>query len=235
MSPYILSKFLLLGDVLTSDKTANETKGLPKMSEELSNDPKMLSIFHDLIKHYSLNLMPECARAMNLDNITKVLDVGGGNGSLAIELCKAHPNLSVGIYDRPEAALLAIENIENQCLQERIQVIQGNYFENIQEGFDCIVIRSIIHDLNDEDCAKILTNCRSALAAGNKLIIIESLVDKNSRFYRSHIALHIMSMIGNNGKERKIDDVESLLIKTGFRLESVKQALYLSVIEALAI
>ena len=235
MSPFILSQFLCLKDVLTSNKTANEARGLENIFVELSKDPKMLELFHNALGNLSQASMPDTIKSMNLDNVTKILDVGGGNGTLVIGLCNANPTLLGGIFDRSEVALLATESIKNQGLEERIQVIQGDFFENIQEGFDCIVMKYILHDWNDEECIRILTNCRRALQVGNKLFIVDYMVDRDSKFYKSQIALDLTMLVVNKGKERNATEMEFLFERSGFKLESVKPALNLSVVEALAI
>ena len=118
MSPFVLSQFLCLKGVLTSNKTANETQELGIFFVELSKDPKMLELFYNTLGNLSQASMPEIIKCMNLDNVTKILDVGGGNGTLVIGLCNTYPNLLGGIFDRSEVALLATENIKNQSFNQ---------------------------------------------------------------------------------------------------------------------
>ena len=74
--------------------------------------------------------------------------------------------------------------IEANGLNERIEVLSGSFLENVPSGYDTIVMKHIIHDWPDDACLTILKNCRESLQAGNKLFIVDAVIEKGSLFFR---------------------------------------------------
>jgi hypothetical protein len=138
---------------------------------------------------------------------------------------------SFGVFDRAEVGGMAEANIERNGLADRIKFYSGNFFEEIQSGFDVIVMKHIIHDWSDERCIVILKNCRKVLKVGDRLIVVDHLVDNSDENYSSVLALdHSMAMqVG--GKERTLEEFRGLFDLTGFEIVEIRRALYERVIE----
>jgi hypothetical protein len=79
-----------------------------------------------------------------------------------------------GILFDMESAMTG--NVLGQTLS-RTQIISGNFFDTIPAA-DCLMLKSIIHDWNDENAIKILVNYRKALKKGVTILIIEQVVEK---------------------------------------------------------
>jgi hypothetical protein len=61
-------------------------------------------------------------------------------------------------------------------LSERSEFIAGSFFESIPSGSDALILKSVIHDWDDEHSTKILENCRRALVPGAKLLLVERIM-----------------------------------------------------------
>jgi len=59
-----------------------------------------------------------------------------------------------------------------------VQTIGGNFFENIPQVAEAIILSRVLHDWNDEKASLILKNCFEALPKGGTLYVIENCVDK---------------------------------------------------------
>ena len=137
--------------------------------------------------------------------------------------------------DRPEVALIANTNLSENGFSERVQFHEGDFFESITEGYDCIVMKQIIHDWNDEKASLILRNCRKVLNKGNKLFVIDQIIDKNSEYYATNLAMDNIMLIALGAKERTAPEFEKLFTESGFRLIDIKSAEHHSVIGAVAV
>lgn len=72
----------------------------------------------------------------------RILDLGTGSGALSLSLAKAFPEATVTATDVSEDALaLASENADRNGLGERVNFLQGSWWEPITEGslFELIV------------------------------------------------------------------------------------------------
>lgn len=95
----------------------------------------------------------------------------------------------------------------------------------------------ILHDWNDEDCVKILKNCRKAIPEKTgKLIIAEVVLqpDGEGLFDNTGLAFDLLMIAhSSGGKERTEPEWKKLLVDGGFpRYKIIKIPSLLSIIEA---
>jgi hypothetical protein len=98
-----------------------------------------------------------------------VVDVGGGNGALLVELIERRPELRGIVLDLPETVR------DEAALGDRIQFVPGSFFESVPEG-DAYLLSGILHDWPDEDAARILRTIRAAAPQDARLLINESVI-----------------------------------------------------------
>ena len=76
-----------------------------------------------------------------------ILDVGGGDGTIAITLAKEHlpVDVSITVYNLPASAELARDNVEHNECAGRVQVIDGNFLEDesFPGQFDTIIFNRV--------------------------------------------------------------------------------------------
>ncbi len=150
---------------------------------------------------------------------TTVLDVGGGNGSTLHEILAAHPDLKGQLFELPQVIEDARGHLEQAGVLDRVELLPGSFFEAVDGGADCIILRHVLHDWNDEDSATILRHCAPALAEGGRLLIVEKVITEgNDPDFAKVLALNMMAI---GGKERTRAQYEALLDGAGFQLEAV--------------
>jgi 2-polyprenyl-3-methyl-5-hydroxy-6-metoxy-1,4-benzoquinol methylase len=220
---------------LCSSRPPMETLNRPPLFEQIFQDKECLHVFQNWMTAYARSNSKEIVEAISFKEDAKVLDVGGADGTLVISLTQKFQNASFGVFDRPEVNGLAQANFERFGVTERVKFYGGNFFEEIQGGFDVIVMKNIIHDWNDEKCLIILKNCRKVLKEGDQLFVIDNLVDPNSEFYSTILALDHVMLMKFGGKERTTHEFKKLFDATGFEIIGIKPALFHVVIETKAI
>jgi O-methyltransferase domain len=123
-----------------------------------------------------------------------IVDVGGGNGSLLVELLRLHPGLHGIVFDLPETVR------DEAALGERIEFVEGSFFERVPPG-DVFILGTILHDWDDERAASILRTIRSAAAAESRLLVIDAVVPSGKeQGGRKWLDLLMLTVAG--GKER---------------------------------
>ena len=78
LTPYYFDNFLHYGSLLYSNEDIFELRGLASAFEELAKVPSLLSLFQEGMKATTKTNINEVVEAINLDNCTSVLEVGGG-------------------------------------------------------------------------------------------------------------------------------------------------------------
>ncbi|UCF36457.1 MAG: methyltransferase domain-containing protein [Acidobacteriota bacterium] len=118
------------------------------------------------------------ASSLDLANVGKMLDIGGGPGVFAIEFARRNPELEVTILDDEETLSVARQNIENAGLVGRIRTRPGNAFsDDLGSGYDFIFISNVIHIFSAAENADLVRRCAEALAPGGRLGIKDFFVD----------------------------------------------------------
>jgi SAM-dependent methyltransferase len=146
-----------------------------------------------------------------------VVDVGGGNGSLLVELLRLHSGLRGVVFDLPEAVR------DEAALGDRIDFVEGSFFESVPEG-DVYILSTILHDWNDEQAAAILRTIRAAAPDGSRLLILDAVVPPgNEPSNRKWLDLVMLTLVG--GKERTEAQWRELLVAGHFEPVRFHEAL----------
>jgi hypothetical protein len=146
-----------------------------------------------------------------------VVDVGGGNGSLLVELLGRHPGLRGIVLDLPET------NRDETALGERITFVAGSFFDTVPQG-DVYVLSTILHDWDDEHAAAILQTIRAAAPAHARLLVIDSVVPAGNEPDGAKW-LDLLMLALADGRERDEDQWRALLAAGGFRPERINDGL----------
>jgi hypothetical protein len=149
-----------------------------------------------------------------------LVDVGGGNGSLLIEVLRRTPGLKAVLYDLPHVVERAKANLQAAGVADRCRTVGGSFFESVPPGGDAYLLRHIIHDWDDERSLTILRNVRKVIPAAGKLLVVEGVVPPgNGPSFTKMLDLNMLVIPG--GKERTEVEYRELYARAGFRLTRV--------------
>jgi hypothetical protein len=158
--------------------------------------------------------------AYDFTRFAKVVDVGGGYGTLMAAILEKSSKTRGVIFDLPRVIEGARRYIEARNLQSRCECVEGDFFASVPEGGDAYVLASIVHDWDEEHALTILKNCRRAMGREAKLLLVEMVIPPDdSPFFGKWLDLHMMVCLG--GRERTAEEYGELLARAGFRLTSV--------------
>nr|B0ZB56.1 RecName: Full=Xanthohumol 4-O-methyltransferase; AltName: Full=Desmethylxanthohumol 6'-O-methyltransferase; AltName: Full=Isoliquiritigenin 2'-O-methyltransferase; AltName: Full=O-methyltransferase 2; Short=HlOMT2 [Humulus lupulus]ABZ89566.1 O-methyltransferase 2 [Humulus lupulus] len=161
--------------------------------------------------------------------ICSLVDVGGEFGGSISAIVKSHPHIKGINYDLPHVVATA------PTYTGLVSHVGGNMFEWIPTAV-AVFMKWILHDWADEDCVKILKNCRRAMPEkGGKIIIVDIVLEPegNGLFDDAAVMLDIALMALTRGKERTEKEWKRVLEEGGFpRYQILKIPALTSVIEA---
>jgi SAM-dependent methyltransferase len=182
--------------------------------------PEYAQIFNQSMTEVSRVVAPAVARAYDFSSFSKIVDVGGGHGSLITAILKTNPGLKGVIMDAPQVVEGAKKRIEADELSERCEVVGGNFFEAVPEGGDAYIMKHIIHDWDDPQAVAILRNCRRAMKAGGKVILVEAVIPKSNEPSLATFGDLVMMLIPG-GRERTAEEFAALFEAAGLKLERI--------------
>ncbi len=91
------------------------------------------------------NILELAEELFQKDGEFKVLDLGGGSGTLALEVAKAFPKSEVVIFEHASVAPLPKKLIKEEQLENRAAVIEGDFNkDNIGNGYDLVIASGVM-------------------------------------------------------------------------------------------
>lgn len=170
--------------------------------------------FNHYMTMMTTRIAPVIAEAYDFGTFKTICDVGGGQGILLKAVLQKNPDCNGILFD--------MENtLANHVLEEtadRTQLVAGNFFEKIPEA-DCLLLKTVIHDWNDENSIRILTNCRKALHKGGRILLVEQVIEQPYTLMGLFYDLHMQVMLG--GAERTEQEFEKLFEAAGLKLNKI--------------
>ncbi|KAK3543861.1 hypothetical protein QTP70_030054 [Hemibagrus guttatus] len=98
----------------------------------------------------------DVATAFDLSLFETACDVGGCTGAMAYEFTKAHPNLSVIVFDLP--AVIEMRSHFQPIEQNgRVSFVAGDFFKDDLPKADLYILARILHDWSDEKVHELLS------------------------------------------------------------------------------
>jgi hypothetical protein len=169
--------------------------------------------------------------AYDFGGIGTLADIGGGNGQVLLAVLARYPQLRGLLLDLPAVAERTRANVKAAGLEGRCTVVGENFFESVPSGADAYLLRHILHDWEDDRAGAILRNCRKAMHAGGKLLVVEGVIPPgNDPSLSKFFDLAMMVLPG--GMERTEEEYRLLFEASGFRLQRiVPTATWISVLE----
>ncbi len=179
--------------------------------------PQESAVFDAAMKSITEGLVEAVAASYDFDQVETVVDVGGGNGTLLIGLLSAQPHLSGTVFDLPHVIDGARDAIGASPVQHRLRVAAGSMFDQVPPGADCYLLKSVVHDWDDEQAVAILAKCRDAMTDRSVLLMVERLLEGPNRGAEAKLMdLTMLVMLG--GRERTEDGYAQLCRRAGLRL-----------------
>jgi hypothetical protein len=126
------------------------------------------------------------------------------------------------LFDMEHAIGRAHDCLATAGVAERCELIAGNFFKGVPSGADAYLLKSILHDWNDEQCTAILVNCAKAMPTDARLFIVERLMPEHfedSPHDRGIARGDLNMLVAQDGKERTLEQYQALLQGAGLRLK----------------
>lgn len=179
--------------------------------------PEHAEIFNQAMSEITSIAEPAVLAVYDFSPFTRIIDVGGGRGTLVASILRACPNVHGVLLDLPHVVVLGRQHIEQQGLSTRCDLVAGNFFESVPQGGDAYILKWVLHDWDNDRCVTILRNCHRAMTPDGKLCVIEAVIPSgNEPFFHKLMDLNMLVMTG--GRERTEAEYRALFEAAGFHL-----------------
>jgi hypothetical protein len=230
-------RFRAWGNLLHSIKTGGSAfENLVGMDvwEYFLKNPEDGKIFEQAMTNITGSQIEAIMASYDFSELSLVVDVGGGQGSLLISILKTYPELQGILFDTPtviesfKSRLQTDSDTSNRC-----KAVAGDFFESVPSGGAAYLMKFIIHDWDDENAIAILKRCYQAMPENSKLLLFETIIPPgNEPFFGKFLDINMLVMT-TGGRERTEAEYQTLLQASGFQLNRIiSTPSPLSIIEA---
>jgi hypothetical protein len=160
------------------------------------------------------------AEAYDFSAFKTLADIGGSTGNMLTTILAKHPKLQGILFDLPHVVHNAAALIEQRGLTSRVRVEPGSFFERVPAGADAYLMSHIIHDWNEDQCLTIFGNCRRAMAADGRVLIVEMVLPEGDVPHPGKM-LDMVMLTAPGGEERTASQYRALLEKADLRMTRV--------------
>src|ERR1700730_3375770 len=182
-----------------------------------ATNPSEGSAFTGAMASHSIAIAEEIAQVLDTSAVTHVVDIGGASGTIIGALLEANAALFGTILDRADVVHRAEAALVQRGLSSRCRVVEGDFFKNVPEA-DLYILKSIIHDWDDQQSVKILRNCARGLRPNGRVILVEWIMPEHGKPGAATLSdLNMLVLLP--GRERTASQFEELFRASGLRLD----------------
>jgi hypothetical protein len=201
--------------VLNGKTAFDKAFGMPffKYLEQNQNHKRTL---HNALNAFNKIAHPSIKQSYDFSKFKKILDIGGGQGELIMEIQDEFLNVECMLFEHEEV----VSQI-SKIIKQGIKVFTGDFFTDELPEADCYILKLILHDWNNDQCINLLNNCDKTLEKGGKLLIIEPAIVDGSPHKLFSQMLDLDMMILTGGRERTPEEYNTILNASGFKYSQI--------------
>ncbi len=115
--------------------------------------------------------------AFDFSKYRTLCDIGGAGARLSMTVISQHPHMKCISLDLPAACIVARENVKAAHLEDKIDIREGDFFEDPFPKADIITMGNILQDWGTTDKKTLIRKAYEALPEGGSLVAIETILD----------------------------------------------------------
>jgi O-methyltransferase domain len=185
--------------------------------------PEFASVFNAAMAEGTGRSAPAIVTAGDFGRFATIADLGGGRGALLAAILAAHPGVSGVLLDLPRGLEGADEMLASAGVLDRCTLVQASLFDPVPVEADAYLLKSVIHDWDDERAGSILANCRNAMPPGAALLLVEPVASEkpgeDGPFSVSYSDLNML--VCTSGRERTEPEFRRLLAGARFAVRKI--------------
>ena len=141
-------------------------------------------------------------------------DLGAGDGTLVAALLERFPSLRAIVFEQSAVIGNTRRSLSEYGLADRCIFSSGDFLEEVPKGGDLYLLKSVLHNWDDDSAVRILRNCRKAMTEPSQLVVIEHAANEGDPVSSAVPDLMMLVLFGS--RDRSVTDYELLLKRGGF-------------------
>ncbi len=192
-----------------------EARGLepPDYVARMAKSPERAQRFTRMLYEIHGPLAEELVQALDMSNVIRLMDLGGGSGVMSLALLKRHPNLAAVVVDIANVCDVGREIAGKSSVANRIAYHAADFLKDeLPVGFDMILECDV--GIYTEELFRKL---HAVLNKEGRLVIVDRFAQPGHQPSLQRLMDVFISSLGTHGFSTATDnEVKGLLIQSGF-------------------
>jgi hypothetical protein len=207
-----------LTEGLRTGDPQNEAKQGENFFEVLYADASRLAQFARAMSAVSTGAALAIAAKFPWRDHSTVIDIGGAEGAVPVQIALAHDHITGGGFDLPALGPIFDAYVAGFGLEERLSFTGGDFFADPLPKADVLVMGHILHDWNLDEKRLLLQKAYDALPDGGALIVYEAIIDDDRRSNAFGLLMSLNMLIETpGGFDYTGADCRTWMEEAGFR------------------
>jgi SAM-dependent methyltransferase len=147
----------------------------------------------------------------------RLLDVGAGPGTYAIELCRRHPTLRATIADLPGTLAITRGYVTASGFDDRITLVACDYrCDPLPGDHDVVFMSNVIHGEDEATNRQLMQRAAEALVPGGRLLIKDHITDDSGTSPAVAAIFSITMLLFTHGRDYSFPEIRAWLVDAGF-------------------
>jgi ubiquinone/menaquinone biosynthesis C-methylase UbiE len=191
----------------------------PDYIEQMIESPERARQFTRMLYELHLHMADEFAEKMDMTNVSRLMDLGGGSGVMSMALLRQNPELSAVVVDIKNVceAGKEISKEMEKGISDRIKYQTFNFLEDeLPTGFNMILECDL--DIHSVD---LFHKLRRSLQSAGRLVIIDQFAPSEGKAPPARLLWEFRDSLHDcNGLTATAKQIQGQLTQAGFKLKS---------------
>lgn len=165
-------------------------------------------------------------RTYDFSGIRRLVDVGGGEGTMLAAILHEHPEMAGTLVEIPAGIDRTMRHFHGAGVADRVTLTEGSGFDQLPSG-DGYLLSCVLHAMDDAASLKVLARIREAISPDGRLVILERVVPPGDESAVAKI-LDLSMLVLLGGKERTEVEWNDLLAAADYKLTRMVPLPYFS-------
>lgn len=199
------------------DATAFQIAHGAGLYEWMARHPAAAARYDAAIDAFTRHEVGALRAAFDFATVRRVVDVGGGRGTLLAEVLEGWPHLRGILFDLPHVVERAAPALRHR-FGARVELRGGDFFADVPAGADAYLIKRVLHNWSDARASELLRRCAAAMAADGRILAIEAVLSPDNRAdMAATMDLEMQVLLGGN--VRRKPELRRLFADAGLAIE----------------
>lgn len=147
--------------------------------EELYKDKDRLRQFTRAMAGVQMGNFKALVNKFDFSSYNTLCDIGGADAELSLQVAEQYDHIDCINFDLPKVASIAEEKIKRYEMDDRIESVAGDFWEEDFPETDVITMGNILHDWSLEEKQLLLEKSYESLPEDGACIVIENIIDND--------------------------------------------------------